>query len=187
MKTKSVIRAEMQAQIKNLSIEGKEQIENILFNKLTQSQSWQQSDVIGLTMSLPQEWNTLPIIEYGLKDDKIIVLPKSNMMDKTMIFYEISNLNHLEPGYGGILEPASERCKVVEFSAIDLLVVPGFAYDKRGYRIGFGGGFYDRFLTSFKGKTVSLAAQFQILDKIPINQYDQKVNQILTDKNTYNL
>jgi 5-formyltetrahydrofolate cyclo-ligase len=121
------------------------------------------------------EVNTLPIINQLLKEGKTVLLPKVERDNILPIF--ISNLSQLKKGYAGIKEPEGEPFPK---EAIDLVVVPAVAYDKEGYRIGYGKGYYDRFLADFKGLKVGLAYQFQILDKVPREKHDIPVDIIVT-------
>lgn len=73
------------------------------------------------------------------------------------------------------------------FHPLDLIVVPGIAFDKRGYRIGFGKGYYDRFLSDYTGIKVGFAYDFQVLESIPHESWDIAMNYIVTEKKVYRI
>src|SRR5690625_7737713 len=97
-----------------------------------------------------------------------------------MVFYQIENFNQLEVVYYNLLEPKPQETKPVEKNSIDLIVVPGVVFDKVGYRIGFGGGYYDRFLADYKNEPVSFFIFAMLVDCIIIVLYDFSVNHFLS-------
>lgn len=101
-----------------------------------------------------------------------------------MIFRQITNFDQLETVYMSLREPIPALTVETEANEIDLLFVPGVAYTRRGERIGYGGGYYDRYLLQYEGKTLSLAFDFQIVSYIPTESFDQNVQKIITEKET---
>ncbi len=103
-------------------------------------------------------------------------------------FYKISSLtNDLEVGYSGILEP-KETLSRMEYDKIELALIPGMAFDRLGGRLGYGKGFYDRFLKQYPSIVrIGLAFREQLLDKVPMDKDDQRVNYILTDDDIYDI
>ncbi|NPA54227.1 MAG: 5-formyltetrahydrofolate cyclo-ligase [Aquificae bacterium] len=126
-----------------------------------------------------KEVNTLPIIDELLKQKKVILLPK--VKDKDILPIQVKNLSTLKSGYAGIKEPEGNP---VSPEIIDVIVIPGIAFDKRGYRLGYGKGFYDRFLKKTKGLKVGLAYDFQVLDKLPKEEHDVPVDILITPTKT---
>lgn len=179
---KDQLRHEVIDQLKKMDLNRRKIIEKELTNRLLDSSQWQLAEVIGITISQPLEWNTEKIIKAGWQENKTIVVPKCDPKLKHLHFYKFTSYDDLEVVYYDLREPIPT--KTVEFSkhAIDLLIVPGLIYDEKGYRIGFGGGFYDRFLQDYTGTTLSLAAEFQIYDDIPIETHDIPVEHIITNK-----
>ncbi len=121
------------------------------------------------------EVNTISIISELLKQDKIVLLPK--VQKDTILPIQIKSLNDLKKGYAGIKEPKGET---VSPEKIDIIVVPGVAFDKQGYRLGYGKGFYDRFLSNINPLKVGLAYDFQILENLPKEQHDVPLDIIIT-------
>ncbi len=138
-------------------------------------------------VNLGSEVNTRGIISYGLMLGKRIYCPKV-LEDGKMEFYEIHSLRELEAGCQGILEPKGlEERKWQAEEANALMILPGVAFDKKGHRIGYGGGYYDRFLenSKFSGIKMALAYSFQVEDEIPIEVHDETVDLIITENEIY--
>jgi 5-formyltetrahydrofolate cyclo-ligase len=98
-----------------------------------------------------------------------------------MEFRELRSLEDLENVYMDLYEPIVTKTEVVPSEKIDLLVVPGLVFDRSGYRIGYGGGYYDRYLAHFKGAAVSLAFNDQIGENLPHEEFDIPVEQVITE------
>ncbi|MBL7032490.1 MAG: 5-formyltetrahydrofolate cyclo-ligase [Nitrospira sp.] len=115
---------------------------------------------------------------------KKLIVPFVNSNQKTLILYEIKDTSELKPGYMGIPEPEVSEDRKVELNDIDLIVVPGTGFDIKGDRIGYGGGYYDRLLSSASKKitTIALAFEEQIVENIPAEPHDMKMNIIVTDE-----
>lgn len=151
--------------------------------QLVQEPSIQKANIIAITLSNQPEVDTTFIIEELWKLNKYIAVPKCNPKDRSMQFYKINSFDETERAYKNILEPIPERAELVEKEQIDVMIVPGVVFDRHGYRIGFGGGYYDRYLVGFKGKRISLAFEEQLLNEIPRESHDLPVHILLTDKN----
>ncbi|CAM3665213.1 5-formyltetrahydrofolate cyclo-ligase [Erysipelothrix urinaevulpis] len=135
-------------------------------------------DSIALFASFNHEVNLWPVIE-GLWKQKKIYLPRVN--GKTMDFYRVQSREDLRESSFGILEP-KEYCEIVCKTCIDIIVVPMLAFDLNLYRIGYGGGYYDRFLKDYNGYALGIAYSFQAIDYIPIESHDVKCDNIMTEK-----
>jgi 5-formyltetrahydrofolate cyclo-ligase len=168
--------------LKQLTIEEKQKTEGSLIHQLVQSELWQQANTIGVTMSQGFEWDTKEIIEQAWKQNKIVCVPKCEPQQKKLTFYQLDTYDQLETVYYNLLEPIPVREKQMDKRTIDLLIVPGILFDRMGYRIGFGGGYYDRFLVDFPNKTVSLLSTIQLVDKVPSDSFDIPVQHLITNK-----
>ena len=125
--------------------------EQIAFSLYAQKE-WAEAKTIGITLSMENEVNTYPIIEKAWEEGKKVVVPKCNKEARTMSFRKISNFDQLETVYMNLREPIPALTEEVNADEIDLQIVPGVAYTERGERIGYGGGYYDRYLMHYKGK-----------------------------------
>lgn len=153
----------------------------LIANSLYRSPQWINAKVIGITVSKFPEVDTWQIIRKGWEQGKIIAIPKCDPIDRSMSFYQIHEFDQLESVFYGLFEPKVEYTEKVIKKEIDLLIVPGLGLTPKGYRIGFGGGYYDRYLVGFQNDTLALAFSEQIFEKMPINQYDLPVQQIITE------
>ncbi|PGY14866.1 5-formyltetrahydrofolate cyclo-ligase [Bacillus cereus] len=145
---------------------------------------WAEAKTIGITLSIDNEVNTYPIIEKAWEEGKKVVVPKCNKGTRAMSFRKISKFDQLETVYMNLREPIPALTDEVNADEIDLQIVPGVAYTERGERIGYGGGYYDRYLVHYKGKTLSLAYDFQMVKHIPVEPFDKNVKKIITEKGT---
>lgn len=113
-----------------------------------------------------------------LLGEKRILVPK--VLDNEIVFSEIDNFNELKPGKFDILEPV--EIKEANHNEIDLIIVPGIAFDKKGHRIGYGYGYYDKILKKINCKKIGLVFSLQIVDKIPKEDYDVAVDKVITEE-----
>ncbi|MBC1374291.1 5-formyltetrahydrofolate cyclo-ligase [Listeria farberi] len=137
-----------------------------LAEKLFLLPEWNKAKTIGITLARHPEIETETIILQAKKEGKTVLIPKTFYPSRKMEFKKMDSNHPLIKTKFGILEP-NELAETVEKEAIELLLVPGVVFNKAHYRIGFGGGFYDRFLTDFKGETVSLCFYEQQIEFTP--------------------
>jgi 5-formyltetrahydrofolate cyclo-ligase len=149
--------------------------------QLTRSEEWAQALTIGITISTGREVDTIAIIEEGWRQNKRIVVPKCNQEKRELNFYQISSFKDVEDSFYSLKEPIISKTPFVSHEDIHLLVVPGIVFDKRGFRIGYGGGYYDRYLVDYKNNTVSLAFKFQIVDDVPKEEHDIAVQKLISN------
>lgn len=182
MKEKKLLRKEMQAILASIDKGQYQQWSREIAEKLYVDESWKNSHTIGIIVSKMPEVNTIGIIQQAWKEGKRVVVPKCLPDTRAMTFHEITSFNQLEVVYYGLREPIIEKTKQVEKEEIELILVPGLMYTRNGYRLGFGGGYYDRFLVDYKGHTITLAFSEQIVSELPIESFDIPVEKIITNK-----
>lgn len=124
-----------------------------------------------------REVDTIPLIKKLIQEKKTVILPKVSGQDIKPII--IKDLDNLIVGYAGIKEPVGIQ---IDTQDIDIIVIPAVAYDKEGYRIGYGKGYYDRFLPKLRKDTlkVGFCYDFQLLEKLPHEPHDIQVDLIIT-------
>ena len=151
-------------------------------HKLFRTEQFKKSIAVMFYVSKYYEVNTHDMIDEAILMGKRVMVPKTIKHKPMLTIYEISSREELLPGNMGILEPKEETLRVASHEAIDLVVVPGIAFDKRGNRIGHGKGYYDNFLKSLRDKThiIGLAFDFQIVDEIPSHPHDFPVEKIIS-------
>lgn len=181
---KNLLRAKHKKLRTAYSVELKQKLDNILFEKFTELKEYKECKTLFAFVSMPIEVNTFPILEKALADGKILALPKCRQNEPIMDFYRVNSLDMLKEGKYSIMEPDEEVCeKITEYSDA-LCLVPGLSFDLYGYRLGFGKGYYDRFLQNFIGTTVGLCYSKCIEQKLPHGIYDKAVDIIITEKFT---
>lgn len=182
MNDKNIIRNQMKETLSNLSRPIYEDYSYKIASRLYDEEEWKMAQVIGITVSKPPEVDTYQIIRKAWESGKRIVVPKCLPKEKRLSFRTLSEFSQLESVYYGLFEPIVEKTNEVESTAIDLLIVPGLAYTREGFRIGFGGGYYDRYLTDFSGKTLSLAFNEQLVPSFDVEEHDIPVSKIITNQ-----
>ena len=156
-----------------------------IFNRLKETEYYKNANNIFVFISFGSELDTHEFIKEAIEEGKNILVPITIHKSREMIPSLLKDFNELEPGYFNILGPKKEFERHVDPQEIDLVVVPGAVFDNRGYRVGYGGGFYDRFLSTKVRKEVPKIAvgfDFQVIDKVPTEEFDFPVDFIITDK-----
>ena len=155
------------------------EIENasrILGEKFVNSQAYRDAKTIYGYMPYNQEVRTVPMMEQALRDGKRVAVPK--VYGDTMKFIYLNDLTKVEAGAYNIPEPVADGPVAEDKTA--LVLMPGLAFDEKGNRMGYGGGFYDKFLASEPDHpTVALCYAFQMVDEIPTEAYDIPVDLVL--------
>lgn len=143
------------------------------------SKEFKSAKVIGAYYAFGSEVKTDMIITQARTLGKKVALP--SVEGDSLAFYELSSGKYLVKGRFGIMEPLPYG----PVDRIDLLVIPGIAFDKKGYRLGYGKGYYDKFLAKKKVASIGLAYSFQLLESLPIRKYDKRLDAIATEDGVY--
>ena len=152
---------------------------NEIKNKLFNLKNYKNSKTIMFFVSFNSEVNTHDMIRDALKNKTVVVPKVVHHEIEPSIIIDFDNL--MPCGKFGILEPI-EAMKIA-YKNIDLVLVPGIVFDKEGHRIGYGFGFYDKFLAKVpKAIKIGLCFDFQFVDKIPAEMHDVPVDMIVTEK-----
>ena len=156
-----------------------------IFDLLSSTALYNNSTNVMLYIAFRNEVLTSGIINDLLKQNKRVFIPITIPKTKGLIVSELKNPDEdLEIGNFGVLEPKKEAIREVNPEILDLVLVPGVGFDEEGYRIGYGAGYYDRFLprVSPSVPTIGLAFEIQLVHKIPRDEYDFPVQYIVTEK-----
>lgn len=172
-------------QIRNsIPAEIREEKSKIVGEKLEETDLFKDADHILFYYTHGSEVDTVPIINKWL-NKKNIYLPKLKS-DNKFIALPFKNFDTLRKGIYDIPEPIEHESERVYEKKLDLIIVPGSAFDKKCNRLGMGKGFYDRYLSQFKNiPKIALAFEEQMLDEVPKESYDESVDMIITDQNIY--
>ena len=150
-----------------------------LAQKLFATDQYRQAKSLYAYLSFNQEVRTNPIIERAWSDGKRVAVPK--VIGKEMAFIWLTGFDQLGPGYYGITEPVEDGPVADDPTA--LVLMPGLAFDPEGHRVGYGGGFYDRFLEAEPNHPlVALCYDFQLFDCLEVEDHDIPVDVVITDK-----
>lgn len=180
---KAKIRERILGKLKNQKEEEGQRKSLLIKNKLFRLSFFKKAKVVMFYMSKDGEVDTIPMIKEAIEKGKKIVVPITLTNEKELAVSLISgNDQELETGPWGIRQPRKSNLRPVDFKKIDLVVVPGLAFDRSKNRLGRGGGYYDKFLKKIPEttSTIGLAFDFQILDNLPISFHDVKVKYLLT-------
>lgn len=141
----------------------------------------QYSQATNVMVYLPfgSEFNTWPLVYKAWEDGKDVLVPKM-AAPAELEAVKIASKEDLQPAKWGILEP--KKGEVIPPSQIRLIVVPGLAFNSSGYRLGYGGGYYDNFLGKTPGSKVGFCFRHFLREDIPIDEWDQPVDLVLTEE-----
>ena len=171
---KKELRQTVLNRMKKLSGKEKEQADSWLTQRLLSSVAYQEAQVMATYLSMPHEVSTAAFIKQAQLDGKRVLVPKTYGQGR-MIFVDYDE-SRLQKSSFGLMEPTSEEA--VEKTEIDLIHVPGVVFNSQGFRIGYGGGYYDRYLADFTGASISSIYSFQKSDFEP-NYHDIAVKEVL--------
>ena len=175
---KAELRKQVLQEMKAIPREQKQAMDQALTDQFLKHPFCQEAKVIATYLSFPHEFQTQELIEQALRDGKKVLIPKT--YPKGRMDFVVYNPQQLVKTSFGLLEPQGDL-EVVDASQIDLIHVPGLAFTTEGYRIGYGGGYYDRYLEHFSGHTLSTVYPCQIQDFISEN-HDIPVQEVLIDE-----
>lgn len=154
----------------------------IVYNKLIMSEMYENAESIFIYVSMKTEMSTINIINKALEDNKMVAVPVT-LSNRDMYFVNINSLNDMVKTKFGTLEPICSRKDEVFPDNKTLLVVPGTAFDIKGHRMGFGGGYYDTYIEKFDiNNTLALAFDIQLKESIPYETHDKIMKYIITEK-----
>ena len=166
---------------RNISPTQKEKADELLFSKTVMSEEFLKADIVLCYYPIKNEVNVLRIAYRALECGKRIAFPVCNTKSHTLSFYFVDSIEEMKMGAYSIPEPSCDS-ESVENSDKCICMVPGLVFDRKGHRIGYGKGFYDRFLLDFKGFSVGLCYDDFLLDSIPKDENDVPVDILISDK-----
>jgi 5-formyltetrahydrofolate cyclo-ligase len=179
-KAKGGLRRKIRAALEKIPLEKRKLDSQKLCAKLKEQSFFQSATSVLFFAPLPDEQDLWPLLEETLAAGKVVALPCFDAENQLYTPRRVSNLHaELVSGRFGIREPAAS-CTEMPLADLDLVLVPGVAFDLRGHRLGRGKGFYDRWLADFTGKKIGVAFDEQLVNAIPAEKRDVRMDFILT-------
>ena len=178
---KTALRKGLLALRKGLSKEEKDERDRALIKALLSFTEFERAKAILLYFPIKGEPDLIPLAESALQMGKSVAFPRCHPSTHQMTFHTVRSQEEMVIGAYGISEPPETAPLLTELDR-SLCVVPALSLDREGYRLGYGGGYYDRFLTEFKGCSVGLTYEMLCLEELPRDRYDQRVDWIITEK-----
>lgn len=165
----------------NVKIEEKKIWDEKIKKTLLESKEYKEAKTVFIYVNMSDEVNTEEIIKAILKDGKRVAVPKVITGLKAMEALEIKSFADLsESGAFGILEPIMEAKNISK--EIDISIVPGLAFDNKKRRLGYGGGFYDKFFSKYpNSKKIALCYNYQIVDEVEVEEFDKEMDMIIAE------
>lgn len=180
--SKEALRSQILQQLHQLNPSEHERLSRAVLHRVLASDEFKQAQTIGITMSKFPEVETRPLIEAAWRAGKQVAIPKCIRSTRQMDFRVIEDFGQTETVYMNLEEPIVQQTPFIRPEEIDLQIVPGVVFSLTGYRIGFGGGYYDRYLADYIGRTVSLAFELQVGHMIDVEPHDVPVEKLFTDQ-----
>ena len=181
-------KSELRAVYKRLRAECPQKVKVALDRSLAENlwelEEYKSCKTLLVFVSTPIEVDTSAIINKAFADGKRVAVPKCRDKHGQMDFYYIESKDSLKSGAYSIMEPDEEICDKVTDLSEGLCIVPGLCFDLQGFRLGFGKGYYDRFLDVFGGVTVGLCYSRYIEKELPKGIFDKSVDVLVTEKFT---
>ncbi|MDF2908328.1 MAG: hypothetical protein K0R34_3649 [Herbinix sp.] len=186
--TKAAIRREMKIVRSNITESQKKGYDELIIHQLLLTEEYRRCKKIFCYVSFGSEINTKPIILQALHEGKVVYIPRVDE-NHFMEFYRIDDLEGLQPSCFGVPEPLCDEEKqyrkdiACEEHDIPLMLLPGLAFDSKGNRIGYGAGYYDRYLRQYHQThfhKIALCYDFQLIEQIEVQEYDIGADVIIT-------
>jgi len=181
---KQRIREEILGMRREIPHSQREEYSRSIFQRLIGLDLFKASQNIMAYVAFRNEVETLPVIRYCLSEGKRVHIPVSVPKTRDLLLSELKDPERdLRPGTYGVPEPAPEFMRPFPKEDLDLILVPAVAYDEKGFRIGYGAGYYDRFLDGLTRvvPSIGLAFELQIIDRVPAEPTDRPVDYIVTE------
>ena len=178
---KKSLRKELLDRRNSLDIGEKNKLDIIIIRKFLMCLEYDDADTLLIYYPIRNEIALLPIAEDAIKKGKKVAFPISNKETCTLSFRYVESLDQLVEGAYSILEPAEDASEFIN-DKNSVCVVPALGFDRDGYRIGYGKGYYDRFLKDFTGITIGLCYDSLVVESVPREKTDMPVDILITEK-----
>ena len=186
--SKSEIRKQVLARRDALPTEQRRALSERITRRLLALEAYRDARCVMAYASFGSEFETGGFIADVLAQDKALVLPRVERGGRTLQLHAVTDpARQLAPGVWGIPQPLADLCPPVPASQLDFVLVPGVAFTRRCERLGYGGGYYDRFIRSLVPRPPLVAAAFalQVVPMLPMSETDQRVDLVVTEDAEY--
>lgn len=177
---KNILRENIRARRKEMSDRERDEKSLLISDFVLSLDSFNEENTIFCYVPLKYEVNTFPLIEKALDLGKRVAVPRCIVGKPLMDFFFIKNIGDLEKGSYNISEPSLNCEKCNDFKG--LIIIPALSFDFHGFRLGYGKGYYDRFLDRFSGTKVGLCFDEFISGALPHDRFDKRAELIVTEK-----
>jgi 5-formyltetrahydrofolate cyclo-ligase len=155
----------------------------VMIDHILATEQFRRARIVMAYWSIGSEIDTTPFLNAVLESGKTLVLPKINRSAGVLDLYQVANLGtDLQTGIWNIREPNPTICAPADPSDLDLILVPGVAFDRHGGRVGHGKGYYDKLLAQCpRAYKIAAAFEAQVFDKVPMNPHDIPIDALITE------
>lgn len=181
MMTKDELRKALKEKRASIPPEEKKELDQAIIGQILASEAYQNADILLLYAPIQSEINLLPLVRSARKDGKSVAFPRCDAEQGTMQFYLLLEDARLTPGAYGIPEPPSDAPLCIP-SDRSLCILPALTFDPFGMRIGYGKGYYDRFLTTFRGITAGALYEKMMIKRVPAEPHDLPAELLFTER-----
>lgn len=179
---KNELRQQYRTLRKGMTPEEKRQKDQAIFEQITVSSYYKQADTLLCFVSTPLEIDTHRLIDFALSQGKRVAVPKCLDQAGTMAFFVIRSFDDMEKSTFSLWEPRAEKCEALLDVRASICIVPGFSFDPEGYRLGYGKGYYDRFLSKYSEIKIGICYNNCVAPKLPHGRFDVPVDYLFTEK-----
>lgn len=183
-KQKSELRKECLRRRQELGEDARAEKSACIVRRVEEDPDWKAAKVVCVYVWFKDEVQTDALIQSAWQDGKTVCVPRCGKDgEDKIVLHEIRSFDDLAPGAYGIREPIPDQTRIAAISDVDAFIVPGVAFDLQGNRLGWGGGFYDWTLSRAKGaKKIALAFSCQIVDALPMEPQDIKMDKVVCEE-----
>lgn len=157
-------------------------LDSNILTRLTRLNQYKNARQVLAYVSVHDEVDTRALIEKAIRDGKRVAVPRCVPNTRQMEFYYINSIDELEPGMFGVPEPNPEKSELMIDFSDSVCIVPGICFDKKGYRLGYGKGYYDRFLCNYNGTTIGLCYSICTKYNLIHGKFDRRSDIVITEK-----
>ncbi len=179
---KKKLRAEAREMRRSISPDRKASLDRKIKNKLLNLWSVREAEAVLCYVSTDIEVDTREFISALLQMGKRVAVPRCEGEKSNMNFYYINSLDELSSGSFGVDEPDPSKHIIIGDTRNCVCIVPAFMFDKQGYRLGYGKGYYDRYLSRYKGSTIGICYADNLVEELFHGKYDRSVDMVVTEK-----